>query len=171
MMRFHRFCCFLFMPLMLLGSRGLRADEEPPSDTEHLETRTAHNSVFVELLGNGLFDSINYERFFGDAGPSARAGIGYFSIGDVRYLSVPLLVNYYVGDGDNMFELGLGAVVVNKSGSNLVLPCEGTAVVPTGLLAYRFVPRDGGFNFGFGATPFWADKLVLWGGISFGAGF
>jgi len=39
----------------------------PENPAPPRESRTAENSVFPELLGNGGLYSINYERIFGDA--------------------------------------------------------------------------------------------------------
>ncbi len=53
---------------------------------------------------------------------------------------------------------------------------ESLDVAATFVLGYRYLPRDGGFNFGVGFTPMIGDGgffpyFLPWGGISLGGGF
>ena len=51
------------------------APAEEPADKDE---RTANNALYVELLGAGLFYSINYDRRIGDF--ALRGGLMYFSV-------------------------------------------------------------------------------------------
>lgn len=143
--------------------------------------RTAHNAVYLELGGNGIFYSLNYERFLSDA-LALRIGIGYFSIsassseGDasVGVLWLPIMVNYLgIGGLDHKMELGIGVLPIFASGSADTLAVEssgsGVAAAGTASIAYRYVPHDGGFNFKIGLTPlFGSFGFLPWLGIAFG---
>src|SRR5882724_1333146 len=56
--------------------------EAPPPPAEApanaAPERTANNAIYVELLGAGLFYSINYDRRISDF--ALRAGLMYFSV-------------------------------------------------------------------------------------------
>lgn len=172
----------------------------PPQPTEGEEVRTANNAIFLELLGNGLFYSINYERLFGDSGFSLRAGFSYMSISasssspapntagsstttaNASILTFPVLANYYLGGKDHKLQLGVGATFISLSASTgLVGSSSGGASgaffvpAPTVAIGYRYIPARGGFTFFIGLTPFilpGAEKTILpWGGMSFGGAF
>lgn len=142
--------------------------------------RTAKNSLYFEALGNGLFYTLNYERFIGDI-MSIRAGLGYFAVsaqgdgesGNVSTLSVPIMLNFFLGGPDHKMELGAGILNLYASGSADTLAVEssgsGVAVVGTATIAYRYAPHDGGFSWKAGLTPmFGAFGFLPWVGFSFG---
>jgi hypothetical protein len=155
--------------------------------------RTANNSIFLELLGNGLLYSINYERFFEDSGFSVRGGFSYISLSasagnaatgtssaKATFMTFPLLGNYYVGGRDHKLQLGLGVTFMYAAesaggGGVGVASVSGFVPAPTAVVGYRYIPHDGGFAFFIGLTPFivpGGDKSVLpWGGMSFGGVF
>lgn len=168
------------------------ADEDRP----HHKIRTAENSVFFEVLGNGLLYSINYERIIGDSGFSIRGGFSYFSLSGgttsgssaaggstsakFSLITLPVLGNYYVGSDNHKLQLGIGLTFMYTSataGSSGVggASFSGFVPAPTAAIGYRYIPADGGFAFFVGLTPFiipGGDKtLVPWGGISFGGVF
>jgi hypothetical protein len=156
----------------------------PPED----QGRTANNAVFLELLGNGLVYSINYERLFGDSNFSVRLGFSYISIGasggsassSVSMITIPVMGNYYVGGRNHKLQLGAGVTFLDFSasaGSNstFVGTVSGFAPAPTLAIGYRYIPARGGFTFFVGFTPFIIpgnDKVLFpWGGMSFGGVF
>ena len=145
-------------------------------------SRTAFNSLFVELAGPGLAYSINYERILGATNLSVRLGFGYIHVSGKVYglldvgadqddLSVPLVVSYYFGTPSHKVQLGLGAVYrrreedENGGASTYVL---GTAVV-----GYRYLPEDGGINLGVAFTPMLGPdkKFTPWFGVTIGLGY
>lgn len=130
-------------------------------------TRTAKNTLFVELLGNGLFYTFNYERFVNND-IALRVGLGYFSIstgsssgngsGHAALLSLPLMFEYMgIGSADDKLELGIGPLIFYASGSGSFIgdtaKTSGTFLFGTATVGYRHVPHDGGFNFKIGFTP------------------
>ena len=109
------------------------------------------NSIYLELFGNGVLGSVNYERqltqehrFF------MRVGIGFYSnlgiLGDSKsYYTIPLSFNYLVDiKNNNYLDLGIGATLVQ---SNL----EGVDA-PNAIL-YLFT--NIGFRRNFGNNLFW----------------
>ena len=158
--------------------RSAQAPSPPPEVPSH-ELRTAFNSLFVELGGPALVYSIDYERLLGQSNLSVRVGFGFIHLaGDffgTHYneedISVPALLNYYLGTPAHKVQLGLGAVVRHReddfdSGSS-------TAGFFTVALGYRYLPPDGGVNFGVAFTPmFGADtKFLPWASASIGFGY
>jgi hypothetical protein len=147
--------------------------------------RTAPNAVYLELGGNGVIYSVNYERILpGDIG--LRAGFGRLSLGassgtstaKVSATGVPLTVSYLGIGGSSKLELGGGILMEKFTGQASWGPGEKVksgAFVPmaTFILGYRYAPMHGGFNFKLAYTPVYQKDLGFfnWGGISFGYGF
>jgi hypothetical protein len=146
--------------------------------------RTARNSVFIELGGNGLLYTLNYDRVVNEIF-SIRGGIGYLSLdgtttsggqtraGKVSMLGIPLLANYMLGSDNHKLELGAGMTLFWASGTvssaDMVSSGSGIGAVGTAVLGYRYVPRNGGLTFRIGFTPLFSNRGFLpWGGVSLG---
>lgn len=149
-----------------------------------METRLAPNALYVELLGNGGFYTLNYERrFIEDL--SARIGFGFISVSATAgsassrasVMSIPLMANYLgIGNDRHHLELGAGLILVYASAatSSADSIASGSAfgVGGTATVGYRYQPRDGGFLFRVGFTPqFGAGGFQAWGGLSLGGAF
>jgi hypothetical protein len=128
----------------------------------------SHSAVYLELFGNGLTYSLNYDmRFSGKPdGIGGRAGIGYFAIDGISLATVPLMVNYLMGKNGKYFEIGAGATYLaaadrqnsNPTGSPIN---RGTGWIGSLSFGYRSQPVDGGFLFRAGVTPFF-DRSSFW---------
>lgn len=145
--------------------------------------RTAHNAVYIELLGNGVLYSMNYDRMVTDD-ISVRVGLMYLSVsassGDASAKAslafIPVVGNYLLGKGDHKFELGLGALLVYASASSGTsddfVSGSGGGVGGTAVIGYRYAPHDGGFVFRGGFTPvFGQGGFLPWFGLSLGYAF
>jgi hypothetical protein len=151
--------------------------------------RTARNVLYVELLGNGGLYSLNYERFVTDD-IDLRLGFDYLSLslagfdsngnkatGSATVLFIPLMFNYFgVGGQNHKLELGAGPLFLyasaEASGVGEQVNGSGVAIGGTATIGYRYVPRDGGFNFKVGFTPiFGAGGFLPFGGLGLGAVF
>ena len=146
--------------------------------------RTAFNTIFVELLGNGGLYSLNYDRLINDY-VSIRGGFSYISVGassgtssaSVTLMTFPVMANFLVGSPSHKLELGAGPLFAYASGSSSggvggAVSASGFGVAGTAVIGYRYVPYDGGFHFKVGFTPlFGAGGFLPWGGISFGYTF
>jgi hypothetical protein len=149
-----------------------------PENSRAQSVRTAHNSVYLELLGNGALYSMNYDRMFSES-VGGRIGVMYIALNEdqgndnVSVTFVPVMVNYLVGEGKHKLELGLGALLVFASGGfDETGDFEGSGVGGTATFGYRLQPPGGGFVFRVGFTPIFSSSGFLpWGGASFGFGF
>jgi hypothetical protein len=150
----------------------------------------AENSIYLELGGNALLYSINFDRMISpDMG--ARIGIGYMGLStgtaptdgpdhnaSVSVLLVPATFNFFVSShdgnhvGSSKLELGLGVALVDINGDFGGTTFSGAGVGGTATIGYRYQPYDGGFLFRIGFTPVFASSTFFpWGGISFGLTF
>lgn len=172
------------------------ADSDNALGHEHASAeREAKNAIYLDLLGPGLFYSINYDRILSED-ISARIGLSYLSFGasasdssgttsasaEFSYWAVPLTVSYLgIGSETNMLELGGGAVIMNVKGSGVVetddtsqdAAASATLFAATGMIGYRRQPADGGFVFRIGASPVmtFGAGFLPWGYLSLGAAF
>ena len=82
---------------------------------------------------------------------------------------MPLVANYYVGSPNHKLQLGLGGVFYDREGVGVT----SKEVFGTLVVGYRYLPYDGGLNFGVAFTPFFGHGVVLApsGGLSLGYGF
>lgn len=158
-----------------------------------LEQRSAKNGIYADILGPGLFYSINYDRFL-VKDVSARIGISYLSLGasasdgtttasaGFSYLAIPLTASYLgIGSDTHMLELGGGGVLMHVTGSGIVdsgtersgASASATMFGATMLAGYRRQPAEGGFIFRGGISPIFVfgDGFLPWGYISLGAAF
>jgi hypothetical protein len=139
--------------------------------------------AFVEVLGNGLLYSANYELYVRPWNMGFRAGTSFFTtkISDsvlshnYTLVTVPLVANYYVGTVHHKLQLGLGATLLYTRLSTDALgnsygTDNGLGAAATAIIGYRYFPADRGFSFGLGFTPLLrASKGVLpWGGVEVG---
>jgi hypothetical protein len=137
------------------------------------------NSIYFELFGNGGLYSINYDRLItenlgGRIGFMYLPSIDFVITSAENIIVVPLMVNYFAGD-NNKLELGAGIIYVSidnvgflgfESGEG------GSGVVGTAVFGYRYQPKDGGFLFRIGLTPFFSGNgAAVSGGLSIGFSF
>ncbi|TDQ06864.1 hypothetical protein [Pedobacter metabolipauper] len=135
-------------------------------------------NVFVELGGQGLIFSANYDTRFGNRrdGLGGRAGIGYIGADGDNITTVPISLNYLLGKGKNFFEVGLGATFTSltASGESFIFD-EGTSssVIGTMSFAYRLQPVDSGFALRAGFTPVFSGTnfIPYYAGFSLGYTF
>ena len=146
-------------------------------------------SVFLELGGNGLGFSANYEARFkkDEKGLGFRAGVGIFPgvrAGDNNFtifswpsiLSVPVGLNYLAGKAPNYFEGGLGATYLYGKG-RFTFFFYGTdeklsAVVFVPSAGYRYAKVGKAFQFRTFISPYiFQGGAAFFGGMSFGYKF
>ncbi len=128
------------------------------------------NAFFIELLGNGLIFSANYDvRIANKFG--LRAGIGYVGSteGDGGVLTVPVMGNFLLGKNGRYFEVGAGLTYLSGS-IGLFENDEFSSLVGTLSFMYRRQPEEGGFMWKIGLTPFLAEGIFIpyWGGVGIG---
>jgi hypothetical protein len=82
--------------------------------SQKLPVETTRHSVFLELLGNAPWFSLNYEYFpFQEINMSIRTGIGYYTETRDKYPIIPLSVQYLPPVGKTSFiEAGIGYTLI-----------------------------------------------------------
>ncbi|HXX67384.1 MAG TPA: hypothetical protein VEK07_09395 [Polyangiaceae bacterium] len=98
--------------------------------------RTALDGVFAEALGNGLYDSLNYERMFYNGVFSVRVGLGFAPLnvclapcgspapgpaGAPQYrradeFTMPVLASWFWGSASHKLQVGLGVTGIYRTG-------------------------------------------------------
>jgi len=145
------------------------AQSEVMKNHDHTSPQQA---LFVELGGQGLFLTINYDTRFSrsNKGLGGRIGIGYFPFFDFDTTTIPVGLNYLTGKNGKYFETGVGATyikTISLFGSDDVSGIAGTVT-----FGFRLQPEKGGFNFRAAVTPFYGPGGFLpYGGISLGYTF
>lgn len=129
------------------------------------------NSVFVELLGNAILPSINYEKKFCMKEKMSFAWrIGFTlihpkgefdSVKIVLTLFIPITVNVLVGKKDSKFEFGIGADVAPIPDDQFVIPHP--EIIGTAVLGYRYEPAGKIFLLRIDYTPFFGNLGPNWG--------
>jgi hypothetical protein len=159
----------------------------PGAATAQEAVVSARNAVYLELGGNGIAYSVNYDRRFGNVW-TGRAGFMIFEASgidestgnevDVSIAIIPVMANALVGKGTHRLELGIGPLFAMAGGdiedANVgevdEFSSAGLAGV-TGTFGYRRQPADGGFVFRASLVPFYSGRPQLWAGLSFGWAF
>ncbi|MXV15846.1 hypothetical protein [Hufsiella ginkgonis] len=161
-------------------ARAVKMDLKAPMDLKLPKAETTGpraQNVFVELGGQGLLFTVNYDTRFGNRrdGLGGRAGIGYLAVDGEHVTTIPLSLNYLLGKGRSFFEIGLGATVVTAGSDDdsIIFDENGGNVVGTMSFAYRLQPVDKGFSLRAGFTPvFNGDFFVpYYAGVSLGYTF
>ena len=141
------------------------------------ENARAQN-VFVEVGGQGLLFTANYDTRFGNRrnGLGGRIGIGYISADGDNATTVPVSLNYLLGNsGKHFFEVGLGATVLATGGNeeSFFFDDNNSNVIGTMSFSYRLQPVNNGFAFRAGLTPVFNSDFFLpyFGGLSLGYTF
>ena len=147
--------------------------------------RTASNTIFLELGGNALIYSLNYERVL-PSDMAVRVGFGHVSVSatsglssaSVTSTSIPITASYLGIGGSTKLELGGGVLFQRFSGSTSTgfgNDIEAGVFVPlaTFITGLRVAPPGGGFNFKLAFTPIWHPDVGFfpWGSLGFGVGF
>ena len=133
-------------------------------------------AFFAEVYGRAGIFSVNYDRRFSNRldGFGFTVGAGYFSIAGLSLVSVPVTINYLLGNNGKYLELGGGATYFNArindedDASN-----GGHTFVGTLTIGYRSQPMKGGFMFRAGINPFFFRNTFIpyWPYVSFGINF
>ena len=170
MFRFRTSAALAFV--LALGAAGSAAAQDAAGP------RRASNTFFVELGGNAVVYSLNYERFFtpklgvrvggmylmGDDDAGTEVGIGLF----------PVMATYLLGAGNSHFETGagIGIATAGVDETDVGEDWGDSAVYATATLGYRYQKPEGGVIFRAGFTPIIASgTIVPWAGVSVGYAF
>ncbi len=138
----------------------------PIKDDSTKQTKTVkkENLLFLEIAGNGLFLSLNYERYISD-NLSLRVGFGTRIFDGLTY---PLLINYSF---EIPIEIGVGILPYSHMGLSKFFESHSSVLITS---TFGFKRINKGFIFKVSITPFFNpenSKFKLSGGIGFGISF
>ena len=169
--------------MIMQGSAGLSGTLSDTSKQEGMDYRK--NAVFFELLGPGVFYSVNYDRRISKY-LSLRGGFTTWSLHGIllamlgierlSMTAFPIMVNYMTGPmKSNHFEIGAGVMPSFVSGKAFFTEeATSSATVLLGIssIGYRYQRPKRGFFFRADITPlFSAEGAAVSFGLSFGMGF
>ncbi|MEM8528844.1 MAG: hypothetical protein AAGG68_29685 [Bacteroidota bacterium] len=134
-------------------------------------------SIYAEILGNGLFYSVNYDVRFANVDNQfgIRLGAAYFV--EAAYLIVQ--PNYLFGEDKHKLELGAGFTTLLEFGNG----ANENQLAANASIMYRFQNPEGNFLFQAGLAPTFVpideddtfsglSRLFwIWPGVSFGYKF
>jgi hypothetical protein len=139
-----------------------------------------NNIVYAELLGNGLFSSVNYERIISN-NFDLRFGLGFvFSNSESNSGShhttafFPLaMANYLINIyGNNYVEVGGGVLIASTDFEiSDTFSQSMYNFVPTIAIGYRYSPKNGGIFFSAAFDMFILGTVTPWGGLGIGYRF
>ncbi|HAL83678.1 MAG TPA: hypothetical protein DCO83_16760 [Mucilaginibacter sp.] len=103
-------------------------------------------------------------------------GSDLLSTGGISLVSVPVQLNYLLGNNSKYFEIGLGATYASfNSASNFLAfsPSTSDKILGTMTFGYRYQPVDGGFSFRANIDPLFdsSNFIPYYFGVSFGYTF
>lgn len=153
----------LLLLIALFVSKNSNAQQIGDSGTGRAQ------NVFVELYGQGLVFSANYDTRFNNKrdGIGGRAGIGYVAIGNSHATTIPIGLNYLLGKGKNFFEIGLGATYLSAklSGDDFFTGdnsnTTGSNIIGTMSFSYRLQPINSGFALRAGFSPIFGNGFFV----------
>jgi hypothetical protein len=124
---------------------GLAELEADLADEEESTESYRAQAIYMEMLGNGITYSFNYDIRFMESqkGPGARVGLSGFDVGNVEVYSFPVMVNYLLGNKNKYFEIGVGGTYYNANLRFLIRELPRNGVVGTMVFGYRYQPIDG----------------------------
>ncbi len=157
--------------MFLLGfHETARAQFDFPLKRPHQPTQ----STYVELFGNGMAYSLNYDVIFKNNLGFRIGGSAFASLNDqnynsndewTKYFTILFMGNYYVGHGRSRLQLGAGYVFGDMGKDPGLKPPAFTMTV-----AYRLLPvKHTNYTLKIGFTPFISHRTFYPSiGIAFG---
>ena len=185
--RFLIILCILVVTVVANAQQQVSINEARKTDTLKLSSDTLqtvsnfkHHSIYVELLGNSIYYSVNYDYLFKIYKDNIKlvvgAGIGYFPytyldadgskrITIHKFYFTPE-ATFLFGKKSHYFETGLAFMTLidhDKISTDFDF-------MPSGRIGYRYQPQKGGFLFRMAYTPILRFEWIgyCWFGISFG---
>lgn len=132
-------------------------------------------SVYGEIGGSGLFFSGNYDFMFkGQKGLGARVGFGFFGISGASVVTVPVGLNYLIGNtAPSYFQLAFSATYVTGSIDIGSGNAHGGGMMYLPSIGYRYAPKDKGVTGQIYVGPIIIGGTAVFpfGGLAFGYKF
>jgi len=166
----------------VMNRKSLKKDTVFITQTDTVNTTTQrHQSnqiIFLEIGGPGLAISINYDQRFSTekTGLGFRVGTGYFGDGGNTVFTIPLQLNYLLGNNGKYLEFGAGTTFLNTTGDNTgktFIFDRVTGFIGTATIGVRYEPAKS-LNFRLDFVPIFAgpgEGVIPAGGFSIGYTF
>jgi hypothetical protein len=139
------------------------------------------NIIQIELLGHGLYYSLDYERIIFNRDrfkSSAQIGCSYFQPGErTREFRIPLILNGIISFNMHHIELGVGYVITHRTVlmENNQIDSKLWDRLTAGRIGYRYQKPSGHLAVRIGFTPYFGYGPYNWiyplGGVAIGYGF
>lgn len=134
----------------------------------------AAQSVYLEIGGNGILFSANYDTRFAktQGGLGMRVGAGFFGGSEEGVLTIPVGLNYLAGKAPNFFEGGLGYTYATFTSSDGFFSGDGHLLFPSA--GYRYQQIGKGIVARIVISPaidIGSGDWVFFGGVAIGYKF
>lgn len=158
----------LFAALFVLASGSLFAQSY---------NTPKQNSVSLELLGRGVFYSLNYEHKLSNngnhlQGVRLKAGAGVRNVHGDMITSVPVSIsNLFSMSNRDYLELGVGGTALFGMNEDTEITALGitTPYSAHAVAGYRYVPDvNRGLYVKANFTPIYAGRFIMYGGLGGG---
>jgi hypothetical protein len=120
-------------------------------------SRESTRSLYIEIGGPSIIYTFNYDFSFDSTdvgGFGLRTGLGASAVDDFYLVTVPVMVQYLLGNKKNYFEMAAGPVVNFGSDEIIYIDPGATPVIGSLYFGYRHQPSDMGFLFRVGMPIF-----------------
>lgn len=131
-------------------------------ETNAQDSANYKNSVMLEIGGNGLAYSVNYERFLSNKF-NLRAGVSFLKIIEnqtdksIIFMSYPISFSYLINLNNQKHYIETGVGTMNLVTSGDLIEYKGVTnyyVNPFLNLGYRYEPSKSRFLYRIGLSPF-----------------
>ena len=140
-----------------------------------MKTSANASQVYLEVLGPGIFCSLNYDGRFRkmENGLGIRVGVSGAGGDGSGYFALPVQLNYLLGNNGQYLELGAGATYVSAAVDLFDSEEKSSTVAATATIGFRKQPfGKKGITWRLAFTPFIAEgAFIPWGGASIGYRF
>jgi hypothetical protein len=127
------------------------------------------NSIFLEVGGNGIFGTLNYERMI-NSKMGLRVGGIFLPFSDTEHpLFGTLMINWILGKDNLRMEIGQGIFIYGGGWEEF---SHSGSIFFTATIGIRYQPKIKGIILRLGFTPlFGPDRVYPWAGASIGYSF
>lgn len=144
-------------------------------NTKSIVTDRPPQAVYFQIGGSAPIFSVNYDRRFTKSvnGFGFAAGVGFYGESGASIFSIPVSINYLIGNSSSFIELAGGATFASAQESLFSGGSSGASIIFFHLNGgYRYQPTKGGFFFRGGISPlFFQGESVTSFYIGFGHNF
>ncbi len=137
-------------------------------------TGKKQKTMYAELLGSGVFGSVNFDSRFSEKNSGLGFRVGLGMIPDV--IVIPLEVNGLAGKKKILFEYGIGisnGIFLKDKPDKTTFPTGTTNIGFIGFAkaGIRYQPQNKGIMFNLNWTPMVNSEEIRWAWFGLGIGY